>query len=953
MTHAKSTVYRSALRSGAATMALGFGLIASQAFAQDATQTAQAAEAAAEETIVVTGSRIARPDLEAASPVSVIGAEEFTLSNAVNVEEVLFELPQVIPSFGAASNNPGDGSAQVDLRGLGAARTLVLVNGRRYISYDVTGIVDLNTVPSGLVERVEVVTGGKSAIYGSDAIAGVVNFVLKDDFEGASIEASNRITEEGDGQTFQVNATIGTNFADDRGNVTVYAQYTDRDAIFQRDREFSSFTLSGDGDGGTFLGGSGSVPGLRANFGAGNRLFLQDGSYRPYNGATDAFNFAPDNYLQVPQERWFIGGFANYEVSNNLELYMETQFVNNRVVQQLASTPITALSSQPLQVDIDSPFLAPSVQADLAALDTDGNGLVTLANFGRRMQEVGPRISDNDRNAFRGLAGARGEIAAGWQYDAYYSFARTNNLEQQSGNVSRSRFNAAVATQFDADGNLVCATGAPAGCVPINIFGPGNISPEGAAYISVDTKNSTRITSQVAQAVVSNGELFDLGLGAAPVGIALGVEWRSERGEFNPDFILASGDVVGFNAGTPTEGRYSVKEVFGELVIPILADRPGFHLLELNGAIRLSDYSNNVGSTTAWSAGGQWAPIEDITFRGQYQRAVRAPSISALFLGQSEGFPGFQDICREPDALSGTLRQSCIDNGVPAAVVGTEFGSGNAQVRAIFGGNPDLKEETSDTYTIGAIITPRFAPRLSITVDYYNIEIKDAILAAGPGVTAIRDACFGTEANGYTPYDTSFCNLIQRDATGEIEEITNTNLNAGFFKTEGVDFEIRYGMDLGFGMDNSSNLSFRLSGTYLLDYTVNNLAAIPDLVQTCDGKYGAFCGDPFSEWRGSMRITYATGPFTASALINYIGEADDDGQSGATPSVTHLGAETYLDLTFGWQATERLNLTFGIDNVLDEEPPLLDDLNNQQANTFPSTYDPYGRRFFVAARFDF
>jgi len=949
---------RTALKCSAATLALSLAMISGpSALAQTA-----AAAAPEAESIIITGSRIARPDLEGNAPVAVIGAAEIALKGAVNVEELLYDLPQVYPSIAGQSNNPGDGSALLDLRGLGAARTLVLVNGRRWVSYDVTQLVDLNTIPANLIERAEILTGGRSAVYGSDAIAGVVNFTLKQDFEGVSVDAGYRITGRGDGGTFSTNVAMGSNFADGRGNVTIYANYTKRDEIFASARPISRQTRLDDGAGGFINGGSGSVPGTRFQVGsaftgarpaplvAGNNLFLADGGTRRYVGANDAFNFAPDNYIQLPQERWMIGGFANYEVSDNLEVYTELTYINNRVPTQLAATPI----SGNFRVAANNPFIRSDVRAAFATIDANqtntitSNGLTDAPNdgfvtlgIGRRMQEVGGRISSNERHAMRALFGARGDISADWRYDAYYSYARTSSLESQFGNVSRSRFAQAVAG---------CPAGSAAGCAPANIFGPGNMSGASVDFVSVDTKNSTTVTSQVFNASISNGNLFSLGLGADPVGVAFGVEWRSEDGNFSPDFILSSGDVVGFNAGTRTAGGYSTKDVFGEIVVPILADVPFFHRLEFNGAARYADFSNNVGNVFSWSAGGQWAPVEGLTFRGQFQRATRAPTVSALFLGQSEGFPTFVDYCRLPVATTNaTLRASCISNGVPTALVGTPFGSGNTQIRAIFGGNPNLEAETSDTFTIGGVLQPTFAPGLSLTVDYYDINITNAILAGGVGATNVRDACFGNAATNYVPFDTSFCAVIPREPVSfDVDGLFDGNANAGFFKTRGIDFELRYGFPVGFGVMGSdeSRITFRIAATRLLQFDTNPIAFIPDLLVECAGKFGSTCGAPYSKWKGSGTIGWLTGPATFQFRLNYLGAADDDGSSGDV-SITSVGSHVTMDLSAGFDINETFRATFGINNLTDKDPIFIGDSNDEQGNTYPSTYDVLGRRFFV------
>ena len=557
MINKTASLSRAALKTSAASIVLAVGIMSTPSFAQitptsNGTTPGQVAltEADTGESIIVTGSRIARPDLNTASPIQVLGQQEFQLSGAVNVEEVLYDLPQIVPSLTGASNNPGDGAATADLRGLGAARTLVLVNGRRWMSYDVTQIVDLNTIPASLVKRADVLTGGRGAVYGSDAIAGVINFVLNDEFEGMQVDGGYRISQEGDGATFNVSATIGTNFANGKGNVTVYGSYAQRDPIFQADRSYTSYTLSDDGDGtGTYLGGSGSIPstrfqvgkttgvsplgynlgsysvdpttGLRtlldARLGIGNRKFSTTGGLSTYT-ATDAYNYAPSNYLQVPQERWFMGGFAKYEINEHAEAYTEMVFVSNQVNTQLASSPI----SGNFLVSTTSPYFNAATQGTMNTLDQTevvkvGNDLTdpdnplpimaiatagtparysnanisgttyagdgkTVISIGRRLEEVGPRISQNSRDAFRTLVGLRGEISGDWRYDGYYSYARTTNTELQAGNVSRSKFQDALLTTGTTPGTVACASGND-GCAPLNIFGIGNISPAAADYI--------------------------------------------------------------------------------------------------------------------------------------------------------------------------------------------------------------------------------------------------------------------------------------------------------------------------------------------------------------------------------------------------------------------------------------------------------------------------------------
>ena len=906
---------------------------------------AQTADDADEGTIVVTGSRIARPDLQQASPIAIVSAQELKLSGKVNVEAIINDLPQLVPSATGASNNPGGGVSTADLRGLGANRTLVLVNGRRYISYDSSQIVDLNTVPAGLIDHVEVVSGGRSAVYGSDAIAGVINFVMKEDFSGVEANANYRINEEGDGGTFNSNLLIGGNFADGRGNATFYIDYTKRDAVLQSARSYTRQAYTDDGEGGLAAGGSGSIPGTRMALSGSQYKFAQDGSYSAYDAASDAYNYAPDNYLQVPQKRILLSAQTHYEVDDHLTVYAEGQFINNRVKNRLASTPYTGSVS----LDVDSSFLSADSQALLAAADTDGDGYTTAAIY-RRMNEVGPRISSVDNTAYRALIGARGQIAGDWNYDGYYSYSRTKQVEKQTGNVSDSRVRQALLTTYDADGNLVCSDTSN-GCVPLNIFGEGNISDEAAAFISIPVQNVSTITEQVASFAVTNGNLFDLGAG--PAGIAIGAEYRSEHGSYDPDYALSSGDVVGFNAGEGLSGGYNVKELFAEIDVPLLADMPFVHKLEANGAYRYSHYSTAAKNVGTYSVGLIYAPVKDVTFRGQISRAVRAPTVYDLYSGQAQDFPTASDPCELAAAVTdANLNASCLATGVAASALGTAINGGSSQIESVIGGNPNLREETSDTWTAGVVLQPGFLPRFTATVDYYHISIDNYI--STPGTANIIAACYGTAANGWAPYDSSYCSLLPRNADSyAIEGAENLLSNTGGLKTEGVDFEVNYSVPLNFGVfgAKTGKLAFRVAGTRLIRFDLNPVAAIPDLNQSCAGKFGVYCGNPYSKLRLNNRITWTSGPITLGLTHRYLSSVKDD-DATTTYSVEKIKAYNLFDLALQVQPTEHFGWSIGMNNMFDKKPPILGD-NQEQSNTYPSTYDVYGRAFFVNASVKF
>ncbi|QJE73168.1 TonB-dependent receptor [Aerophototrophica crusticola] len=929
--------------------AMGFGLAAGSVQAQG-TDSAQLEE------IVVTGSRISRPELTSSSPVAVVSNEDIRLSGNVNVEQILNEMPQVVPGLTSTSNNPGNGTASVDLRGLGPQRTLVLVNGRRFVPSSQGGVVDINNIPASLVQRVEVVTGGASAVYGSDAVAGVVNFILRDDFEGAEVNAQYGITQEGDGEDYDVSATLGGNFAEGRGNAVVFANYYKRKAVFQGEREFSAFALQDDEDasGRAILsrGGSSSVLGTRlfgpltlpngatSSTGVG---FDTAGNPSPFRIPTDLYNFAPVNYLQVPQERWALTGMARYEIAEAAELYVEANFINNQVPQQLAPSPL----AEDIQVNLDNPFLSAATRQILATnFDEDGDGIADIT-VGRRLAELGPRISNDEYNAYRVLSGVRGDLPFGWNYDAYYSYGRVKRENRLENDAALSRIQQALFAVAGPGGTVTCQDPS-GGCVPLNIFGAGNISQEAADFIRVGATNSTTIEEQVAAASIS-GDLFELPAGG--LGVALGAEWRKEKSAFTPDEFLASGDVVGFNAGEPTAGSFTVKELFGEVLVPILSDLPFVKDLSFEGGLRYSDYST-VGSVWTYKAGGEWSPTDDIRIRGLYQRAVRAPNVLELFSGPSQDFPAYTDPCDAGQGPAGAVADLCVAQGIPRTQLGI-FEQANSQVEARLSGNPDLNEEKSDTYTIGAVLTPTFIDDLSITVDYFNIKVKDAVGQFGGGAGNIVSLCFQS-----LDINSPFCQAFTRDQSGNIDIVDTPNANNASLKTQGLDIQANYALPLdGFTLlEGDTALRFGFLGTYLFDYKFQSGPGLDEIQcagftgSPCPGPGGAVTGTGTPEWKHVLSTTLETGPLSMRVQWRFIGSMKDARISTGTPRedvpVPKVGAVNYFDLGFQFMASENLTFVGGVDNLLDRSPPTLGDAQ-VQANTDPSLYDVLGRRFFV------
>jgi len=574
-------------------------------------QIALAEEAQIEE-VVVTGSRIRRADYVANAPVATLGADQIELTATVNTEQLLNTMPQMVPGFDRTSNNPGNGTATVDLRGLGSNRTLVLINGTRAVPTTQGGSVDINNIPTALIERVEVLTGGASAVYGSDAVAGVVNFVLKDDFEGVAFNVMTEQTEEGDAELTSIDLTIGGNIADGRGNVVINAQYTDREDLFQGDRSFANFAQFDDTDanGNPILinGGSSGVPGTSIFAGgllgfspdSAGIVFDPNGAARPFvtgGDNNDFYNYAPVNYIQLPQTRFQANALGHFDVTDKMQVYGRMMFTQSKVPQQLAPTPIFQAGAE-FTLD-GSPFLPAATQQVLSdalgsGVDSDGDGIddTAIAFVRRRLLEVGPRVSDDKYTNFQLLAGVRGDIGeTGWTYDVYVSEGEVSGSNTQLGNVNTNRFQQALLLDLAADptgGTCVdpSSNGSTSSCAPINIFGEGNISEAGAAFLRTAVAAEGEFEQRVWAASFS-GDLFNLPAGA--VGAAFGFERIELRSDFRPSQDLAAGTIAGFNGSPASGGAFDSDAFFGELLVPVVRGLPMAEAIDLELAYRTTD----------------------------------------------------------------------------------------------------------------------------------------------------------------------------------------------------------------------------------------------------------------------------------------------------------------------------------------------------------------------------
>lgn len=978
------------------------------------------------ETVVVTGSRIARTGFDASTPVSVLSAEDFRLSGTTNVEELLNDSPQFVPSTngGAYGNVVPGGSADLNLRGFGASRNLVLVNGRRFTVNGPELVTDINTIPSSLIKRTEIVTGGSSAVYGSDAITGVVNFIIRDDIDGIELNAQASFDSPTRTPTYNIDLSGGRKFADGRGQIIASLNYLDRGAMTRAERgDFApqwmvngcvtaaSWRKDGVGTPMTVPAGSncraaGGLPGLIASGsgdipngrftgvplpgstasnaalnaaltaaglgGLGSRGFTFNDAGSTVRAALtpqDDYNLQPDNYLIVPQQRVMFNSFAHYDLNDRATVYGEVHFSRNKVDQQLAPSSI----SGPFLFNINNPYLSTEMREVLRQLDLKETGATTVVtgptsmvnrpgdglaalSIARRLLEVGVRRNMTKRDVFRGVVGVKGDLPdasasflTNLSYDLYYSYADTQQTDTQAGNVSRSRFQA----------GLLSANGASP---LLNIFGQ-NLSQAGVdSIIIASTTNEVETRQQVAAANLS-GEAFRLPAG--PVGFSLGAEWRKSFAGVSPDANLVNGDVVGFNPGLPSSGSIAAKEIYGEVRAPLLADLPLVQNLTANAAFRYSDYSlKGIGGVWTYLGGLEWRVNPDLALRGQFQRAVRAPNVGELYAGLSTSSSAAVDPCsnRQPAASrTAAVRALCIAMGVPESQV---FGAGvqpNETITAVYGGSDQVGVEESDTKTFGVVLTPRIVPNLAVSVDYFDIDLKGAIAPLGGGLNNTLNLCY----NIVQSQSSEFCQAIARNPlTGEISNpyyVQIRSANTGALKTSGVDFAARYRFGMDWGFQGGSRFEVASNWTWTKELVSTPVEAFPNVQNDCAGAYGTTCGEPVPRLKGVTRLTWSSGPVTLSLRGRYIGKVTVDtyvlpSRSGLpTPDLADLTnpvlkARGYLDLSGAWDVSKALRLSGGIDNLLNSDPPIV---ANPRANTYPTTYDALGMRFYVGASMRF
>jgi outer membrane receptor protein involved in Fe transport len=929
--------------------------------------------------VVVTGSRLVRSDLSAPSPTTVLGQDLVQLSGDTTVETVLNELPQLSAGTNSSVNSGGgSGVLTANLRGLGAMRTLTLVNGRRFIPANGAGNVDLATIPSALVQRVEVITGGASAVYGSDAIAGAVNFILRDDFEGLETSLQFGETSEGDGQSQNYDILFGTNVADGRGNVTLYASRSVRDPVMMEDRDFSRVPLNAQ------LGvtGSSNIPGGRVslsaaqlatlNVGQGpgvlpkgpngcstqlNSLrFGEGGQVMAHCDPEDLYNYAAGNYLLRPLERWQLAGLAKFDVTDNVEAYTDLHYaLSNNEFQQASDSLAIVTGTAPYFEVRDyatNPVLTPDVRAlfmnNPQIFDPTGSGDARISGgIARRLDELGLRNFAFERATMGGTVGLRGDFDIGertWRWDVFAQYQRSRTDETVNGMMSAARMSLGLDTVVNSAGEVVCAT--PVfGCVPVNPFGIGSISPEAAAFIT-PSRSSTEIFERKVYGASLAGEVFSLPAG--PVSTAIGVEYRDDQYDYTPGATDLAREYGSASRGI-TAGGFDVSEVFGEVRVPILSGLPMADILAIEGAARLSDYSN-FGEATTWRAGLEWGPIQSLRFRTAYNVAIRAPAISELFSPISEGFSPGTDPCAASRNPSQAQRDFCVQQGVPAAEI-NDFQQTVLGFSQLSGGNPDLKDETSETLTIGAVWQVPFVDSLNVAVDYFRIEVEDAVATMNAQTTL--DVCYQMLDASSAP-----CQAIFRlPDSGQVYQVRASNSNIGSLSVEGVDLSTDYTLDLpdSFGLfENSAKLGIVLHAGWLFERVRQIIGAAPI---DCAGYFGSCTaqgsdsgGSP--DFKATLMASYTSGPLLVRSQVRYIDDLQPL-QNIAASTPVKADAVTYIDFSASFKFNDTIEAFGGIDNAFDEQPPLLSSSWGGDANTDVTLYDVMGRRYFVGLRTHF
>lgn len=942
------------------------------------------------EEIVVTGTRIARPDFESASPIVTVPEGQFQRTGSSTAETTFNKYPQFQPGYTGTSNNTlgtlnsySEGRAGLNLRGLGDNRTLVLTDGRRLTPVNGNGETDLNVIPPALIESAEVVTGGASAVYGSDAIAGVVNMRLRHDFEGVEVGGRWTQTDRGDGEEYDISLTAGTDFAAGRGSVIGYVAFYDRAQIDLPARDFSRAPLFYVGPGAGITGPGSAYVGIGSSFLEEGVAFVNvdpdvfsevfesygyaagevpsdnlisfntDGTvFAAGNGEPDSvanfrgqgdpltsnsffhrYNFNDYVALQMPLTRTSAFASASLELTNDIELYAQGLYADYTINTQVAPVPLQAVTMPPT-----NPFIPPDFQR---LLDSRANPDEPF-EFGKRLTVNGPRVAENEYDMHQLTAGVRGRLPGDWELDLYLQYGASSQWKHQTGNVSRSRVEELA---YAPDGGVAI-------CGGFDIFGFDSVSQECADYIAVDAGIDADVRQVIAE-VSARGA--PLALPAGGLRVAAGIQYRRDEYRYHADEALrqllpdGEADIVGLPFADDIDADDHNTDLYVEAAIPLWADRPGIESLETVIGYRYSDYAS-AGSVDSWKAELLYQPVTPLRLRGSYQRAVRVPSIFELYLPGAQSYAEFDPA--EPCGASSAERNGpnrlqvealCIAQGVPAGLL-PDFDEW--LVPTVASGNPDLDPEKAETFTTGLVVRPEFESawlrNLQFSIDWYRIEIDDVVTFVD-AVTAVGN-CFDPAYNPGFAADNYWCTLFGRDTTsGAIVDAVDTQRNLARSTTSGVDFQLDWTIPLGPG-----ELGVGWYVGWLDTFELQSSREVP--AGESVGTIGGFAGS-YPEWKWLMDLRYAWHAVEVGLSWHYVDSTTDTSRFGFKETDFAVPHRDYFDLDAsyafddGW--FDGVTLRAGVQNLTDEQPPIFPATGPM--NTDPSQFDVLGRRYYVTA----
>ena len=935
------------------------------------------AHAQSEERVEITGSRIKAIGSTSSSPITSVGKIDIDTTQPVAVEELVRGLAASYPALGPGVNNGSNGTAQVDLRGMGANRTLVLINSKRFVPTRLDGVVDTNNVPVSLLERVDIVTGGASAVYGADAITGVVNFVTKRNFTGVEATTLYSVSESGDAKRYTNDLTLGANLADGRGNVALHVGTTRTAAVRLGDRDYSGTVISSaTGKPGGFSGTSAPAvfSGMPAPINGSRVIDSGTGLFRSAvtSGPPDGYNTNPLNYFETPLTRTQATALGRFTINENAEAYAEIFYTRSNVTLNLAPSGTFGAA---LNIPIGNTFITPAVRAQLcaayaitAANCVPGGTTEFKANVARRFVEAGPRIYRYDNVVMQYTAGLRGSIPMldSWSYDVYYQQGRSDQSLTTGNGFSLSKTQQAVRAV-----NATTCTLNTLGCVPINLFGgPGTISQAMLNFIAIPTFQTAKVEQNV-MAVSATGDVKVLKspFAKSPLSLAVGFEKRKVfAGNQSDVSVQTQGEILGSGAPTPDRsGELKFNETYIEANLPLVQGMPMLQSLGIGGGFRDTEASATGSATqryNSWKAGLDWTPVKGVRFRAEQQRATRAPNVNELFAPVVTGLATLSvDPCQgnkitAADAgKAGTLTNLCQTTGVPTSQIGAVAAPSSNQINNTSGGNPDLKPEKADTSTLGLVWEPAFADNLSMTLDFWQIKVKEAVSNATTG--QVINGCYDTALNPGL-INNAFCQGIQRDpgngglnGTGSKGVVTQSS-NLGAYNFKGIDLGATYRLPLkAIGKPELGRVDFTFQASFLQKADFRSLPTVATLEWA--GHYGVDVGVPYPKTKFSQRTTWNVGDFSLGYNWRHIGgtSVQTDQVGNFLPQNESIKAVNYVDLNGSWQVLKNLKLSLTVNNALDKKPPNIGTGvttgSYNFGNTIPLLYDVIGRRYTLSA----